>query len=206
MIETNRNSRTGWCILRMAGQRTLAVVSSLSQAGIGVWTPSTMRRKFRPRSTKYTDFRIPLLPSFAFADADQVRELLAIVHAPISAHPPFSIFTRGDEVQLVRDRDLEALREYERLAQEEWERFVAAAARDAKRKRKKSRAKAYVLGQRVRVDRPAFSGLEGKIVEIRNNGDLVLEFHGFLRGAAVPACDVEPIQLSTQSNERAPVA
>ena len=195
-----------WVILRMASQRTLPVVASLDQAGIGVWTPTAMRRKFRPRSTKYTDLRVPLLPSFAFAHADQARDLLAIVHAPVSAHPPFSIFTRGDDVQLVRDGDLGALREYERLAQEEWERFVAAAARDAKRKRKKSRAKAYVLGQRVRVDRTAFSGLEGKIVEIRNNGDLVLEFHGFLRGAAVPACDVEPIQLSTSSNERTQAA
>ena len=45
----------------------------------------------------------------------------------------------------------------------------------------------------MKIESEAFSGLVGKIVEIRNNGDLALEFTGFINGTVVPSCDVSPM-------------
>ena len=190
----------------MAGTRTLTVVRSLERAGIDVWAPTAMRRRYRPRSTKFTDSEAALLPGWAFARAEHLTDLLAIVHAPVSEHPPFRVLQRDEVPQLARDADLQSLRDYEARVRQDWEAFKEAAARQAKVKRKKTSARAYVLGQRVRVERPEFAGLEAEIVEIRKSGDLVLEFTGFLRGAAVPACDVVAIQLSDAKSEQTKAA
>ena len=193
-------------VLRMAVSRTLGVVRSLQAAGIDAWTPIGMRRRFRPRSTKYDDIEAPLLPTFAFAPAAQLGKLLAIAHAPGSPHPPFTVFQRGDVFPVASESALLPLRQYEIDERARWDDFLEAKGREDRRKRKKYTARAYVMGQRVRVEKPAFEGLAGKIVEIRKNGDLVLEFTGFLRGTTVPSCDVAPIRLTDEQPKRAQAA
>lgn len=195
-----------WCILRMSGPRTLNVVASLRSAGLDVWTPVGMQRRYRPRSTKFIDRAVALLPTFAFARAEHVGQLLAISHEPNGLHLPFTVFQRGEVIPTASDAALEPLREFEKQAGEAWDTFLETKARDEKRKRKKFNARAYVLGQRVHVDKPAFAGLKGEIVEIRNNGDLVLEFEGFVRGTTVSSCDVRPIHLSGSLPEQAQAA
>lgn len=197
---------TTWLILQMAGPRTLKVVASLKAAGFDVWTPVGTERRRRPRSKKFRDVQVALLPTFAFASHEHLVDLLAINHAPVSDHPPFSILQRHGEALTATDASLDPLREYERHMQTQWLAHLDAIQREAKQKRKKTAARAYVLGQRVKVDSDAFSGLVGKIVEIRNNGDLALEFTGFVRGTVVPSCDVRPIDLSGTKSERTEAA
>ena len=198
--------RVSWLILQMTGQRTLKLVRSLSIAGIDAWTPVATERRRRPRSKKFRDVPVALLPGFAFVEVGYLTDLLAIVHAPVSDHPPFSILQRHGEALTATDGSLNPLREYERRMQNQWLAHLDATQREAKQKRKKTAARAYVLGQRVKVESEAFSGLTGEIVEIRNNGDLALEFTGFLRGTIVPSCDVRPIGLSGTKSERTEAA
>ena len=195
-----------WCILRMSGPRTLAVVGSLLAVGLDAWTPSSMTRRRRPRSDKYRDVEAAILPTFAFARYEQLGELLALSHAPGSDQPPYTVLHYRDGFPMVTDRDLEPLREYEAQLRQEWTAHLDALARAAKRKGKKSAARAYIMGQRVRVEKDAFAGLVGEIVEIRKSGDLVLEFSGFLRGTVVGSCDVRPIQLSASLSEQTKAA
>lgn len=191
---------TRHCIIRMAGPRTLNVVQALQARGVDVWTPTGMRRNFKPRSTKYTDKTAPLLPTFAFARAEHIPQLLEITHSP-AADIRFSVFQRGEDIPTVSSAALQPLLDYEAEQHAIWVGFIEAQDRADRRKRKKTTARCYVMGQRVKVEKPAFAGLTGEIVEIRSNGDLVLEFAGFIRGTTVPSCDVTPIQLSGASSE-----
>lgn len=191
-----------WCILQMSAPRTLRVVQSLRTAGFDVWAPSATVRRHIPRSHKYRDIEIALLPTFAFAQGDHLSQLLAIIHDPRSDHPAFSLFHGRDGQPYVGAINLQPLRAYEARKQQEWDALLATIAREAKLRTKKSRARAYVLGQRVRVEKSAWAGLIGKIVEKRHNGDLVLEFTGYSRDAVVASCDVEAIQLSEALSEQ----
>ena len=202
MTDASTPTRRSWCILQMAGPRTLTVVAQLQAEGLDVWTPIGKRRRHKPRSTKYTDVEYALLPTFAFGAVEDLPRLLALSHEPGSGFPPFRVFQRGDAIPTAPDAALAPLRRYEAELRSQWEGFIEAQARDAKRKRKKNIARAYVLGQRVHIEREAFAGLTGKITEIRNNGDLVLEFAGFTLGTTVPSCDVRAIHLSGSLSEQ----
>ena len=191
-----------WCILRTAGPRTLKLAKSLSDDDIIAWTPTATERKRKPRSRTYTDREVPILASFVFAASRDIRRLLVIEHSLSSAHPPFRVFRQDGDVPTVADAELGQLREVEARLQHEWEMFLQREAEEAKRKHKKTRARAYVLGQRVRVHQPAFGGLTGEIVEIRKNGDLAIEFTGFVRGATIASCDVEPVHIDRDLSER----
>jgi transcription antitermination factor NusG len=186
----------------MASARTLTVVASLTAAGFDVWAPTGMIRRKIPRSHKYRDLEVAMLPALAFANAAHIDELLAVIHSPVRVHPAFTLLQRGESVLTAANNQLQPLRDFEAKHNEDWQAFLETEAREARRKSKKSRARAYVMGQRVRVDVPSFAGLIGEIVEIRKNGDLVLEFTGFLRGTVVPSCDVVSIQLSGALSEQ----
>ncbi len=195
-----------WCILRMRGHSTLDVVTSLRERGLEVWTPTGMQRRYRPRSTKFVDKKAPLLPTFAFARSHHIPQLLAISHSLGPDHLPFTVFQRGDIIPTAPDAAVRPLMDYEDAQRASWDGFIEAQARKDRQKRKKSAARAYVMGQRVRLENPAFAGLTGEIVMIKNNGDLVLEFAGFARGTTVPSCDVVPIHLSGQVSEQTKAA
>jgi len=168
---------------------------SLAKAGIEAWTPLALQRKRRPRSDKFLDVTVAVLPTFVFAPERDLAELLGIVHAPVSDHPPFSVFQYGASFPTVRDSALKPLREFEAALQADWDARLEALARVAKRKRNKTAARSYIMGQRVRIDKLAYSGLSGEIKAIRSNGDLVLAIGGFVHDAIIPACDVVSIQL-----------
>jgi hypothetical protein len=191
-----------WCILQMAAFRTLAVVKSLRAAGIEAWTPTATVRSRWARSRKYVDRDAALLPSFAFAPAHSLTDLLEITHRPDSGHPAFTVFHGVDGQPYVGHINLDPLREYELTARAAWQEMIEAQAREAKRKTKRSKARAYVLGQRVTVDKPAFAGLVGSIAVKKSNGDLELMFEGYSQGVTVAACDVAPIPLYCASSEQ----
>jgi hypothetical protein len=146
------------------------------------------------------------MKGFAFAQYDQRHQLLAISHDPASPHPAFKVLQRHDYIPCVDDRELQSLRDFEGKLQKEWAAHLEALSRQAKRKRKKTTARAYVLGQRVKVEREAFAGLIGEIKEIRGSGDLVLAIKDFLHDPVVPSCDVTPLHLSKGLPEQAKAA
>lgn len=198
-----------WCIIRTSGPRTLPLVRSLRKSGFDAWTPTAMQRKRRPRSDKYRDIEAAVLPTFAFARSEHLTELLALQHAPVSDHPPFTVLQHRDRFPLVADAAMVPLREYEEKLAHDWEEFLKAdriARKKSRRWRGAEARRAYVLGQIVRVPDTAFEGLDGEIVEVKKNGELVLSFHGFSTTATVDSCLVEPIQLSTRLSEQARAA
>lgn len=102
-----------WCILRMSGGQTLAVVASLVASKFDVWTPvRTLRRKQRgPRGTfREIEVEVPILPTFVFAREYELDALAAITRLLVSPHPAFSIFTYCGRVPKISEREVAGLR------------------------------------------------------------------------------------------------
>jgi transcriptional antiterminator NusG len=146
--ETNHSNLTGWCILRTAGQRTLLLATSLQEAGFDVWTPQETQAKRAPRGSKAKIERVvPMMPSFVFARATALADLVGILALPSSPHPAFSIFRYNGCIPLVSDREVERLRTAER-------RIVP-----------KAKQKIFGIGTRVHIPEGAFAGLSGIVEE-----------------------------------------
>lgn len=179
-----------WCILEMTSQRTLRVVRSLAADGFEVWAPVMNWRRRRPRSTKFHDIELAVMPGFAFARYADLPQLCAVLASPTlaSQHPPFSIMRYQDEPLALPDDQLQGLRAYEAAMADRWRDFLD------RERRKGNRARRYVLGQRVRLPNTAFEGLDAEVVEIQP-GKLVLRFSGFPHPVTVDSCAPEPVQL-----------
>lgn len=136
------------CILRMASGRTLSVAQSLSAAGFDVWAPSEVLQRRFPRSRKAVEQRAPILPTFAFARAEHITELLALSKSPVSEHPPFSLFRYLDCYPLIHDRSLGRLREIEERKN---------------RRRALKQQCTYSVGDRVKANSGGFEGLRGTV-------------------------------------------
>jgi hypothetical protein len=201
-----------WCILRTAGQHTLALAKSLTEAGLEAWAPARMHRRRRPRSDKYRDMLIPAFSGYVFARFHDLAELLLAQHAELSPHPAFTVLQSGQFYSWISDPQLDGLREAEARLAEEWNQFVdeeeqARLERIRKKKRRKPQRgranprRSYVLGQTVRVVDPAFTGLTAEIVELKRNGQVAIVI-GEAMKITVDACDVEVVQLSEASPER----
>ena len=81
-----------WCILRMAGPRTLTVTASLVDAGFDVWTPTKAISKRRPRSNERREIIVPVLPSYAFARYRLTRRFRSSVIATASRLSPIALW------------------------------------------------------------------------------------------------------------------
>jgi len=150
-----------WCILRTSPGRTLSLADSLAGAGFEVWTPRQMTVRKRPRSTIRIEREMPIAPTFIFAKSSHLSELAALRSRPVNPHPPFSIFRHAGRIPLIADAEVEGLRREE-------ERLHVRSRR--------SKRRAYVLGQRVRLTEGAFAGMSG-VVE-RATGKYVLVAFG----------------------------
>lgn len=154
-------SRAGeWCILRMAGPRTLAVARSLAKAGYDVWTPVETRQKRLPRSKAKVECEVVLMPTYAFAQAAGLRDLLAESMNPVSDHPAFTVFRHGDRFPLIADRSLDPLRVAER------------------RGTPLEKVRQFDAGERVKLTERGFEGLSG-IVETSKGQFTMVCFPGF---------------------------
>ncbi len=101
-----------WCILRTKARDTLALAESLNRHGLEAWAPSWMRRIPRRRD----EAPAPLLPTFVFARAKHLTELLMTASTPTKPHPDFSVFHYDHRIPLVAESELNALRMSERRA------------------------------------------------------------------------------------------
>jgi transcription antitermination factor NusG len=172
VIGAQTSSETSWCILRMAGQRTLAVAESLAEAGIEVWTPvETKRHQLRAGKSGSVTTTQPIMPTFVFARSRHQVELAAIARAPISPHPRFSLFHHMDRIVTVKDREMERLRDAERRAVP------------------KPQRPTLPVGTKVRPEQGPYTGLAGEVVSSKNGFCLVF-FGGWM------TVEIETFQLT----------
>jgi transcription antitermination factor NusG len=151
-----------WAILRCSNCKTLELAASLVDAGFDAWSPAeTISRRARS-GTKREEVRRPLIASFVFARADRLDELLALSHSPTlnyriwdselrrmvtRGHPYF----RVSHLRHVPDEQLASLREIEH------------------KRRPKGKAKAFNVGDEVRITEGGFEGLKGVVEECRGD-------------------------------------
>lgn len=144
----------GWIILRTSGQRTLRLLNSLREDGYEVWTPQRRRRVRVPRHNVRREVDFALLPSFVFARAHHLIDLLELAAMPVKprrgaggrkpTHDVFSVFHHLDGIPVIADRDLDPLREEEtRIAR---------------------RPHFFHRGEKVRVTHGAGTGLTGTVL------------------------------------------
>lgn len=149
-----------WCILRMAGPRTLAVAESLKQAGYDAWTPVGFSSKRKSRNPAKERALVPVMPTYVFARASHLLDLMAEVRRPSSAHPAFSVFRWHDRVPLIADCSLDFLRRAER------------------RQRPPKAEREFTKGEMVRIEDGGFAGMSG-IVETGKGQYTMVCFPGF---------------------------
>jgi len=196
-----------WCILRTASSQTLNLAQSLADAEFNVWTPSEIvQKQHARRKVKREDVAAPLMPSFVFAQATRLSELVALSHSPAltyrvwdrearrmvaKGHPRFSVFRHDGRHVLVPDRALVPLRAEER------------------RQRHKAMAKRYAQGEQVKLTEGAFEGLTGTVDRSQGSRTWV-RFPGapwsvdFPTWVLLPAIDVEsPVHVGIVLSEQA---
>lgn len=168
-----------WVVLRCAGASTLRLSDSLAEAGFEVWTP---REELRRQIKGKVEWRIePMLPSFVFARAEKLADLLHLARYPAQTflvwdpvqrrmvsrgHPFFRVFHIGEEIPLVPDRE-----------------FVPLRVIESRRGRKpRGKPRQWQLGDRVRLTSGACEGLRGTITGLKGKVAIVA-FPGFKQDA-----------------------
>jgi transcription antitermination factor NusG len=176
-----RGSDSDWFILRTAGRSTLPLAASLAEDGFEVWTPARTQLIRVPRMNVRREIRLPLLPSFVFARARHLCDLLELANMPDKprraprsserhsqpAHRDFSVFHHIDKIPMIDDRHLEPLRTKERQVV------------------LKKDAPGFERGAQVRVNRGAFEGLKGKVERCKQGYALVI-FTDWKRPVKIP--------------------
>ena len=154
-----------WCILRTSGRNTLRLATSLRLAGIDAWTPRLRANDDKPA---------PLMPSFVFARQAYLRRLLEMAATP-GKLMDFSVFHHRDMIPLVKDGELERLRQAERKTVT----------------RRKQRT--FDRGDRVRVPNGSFGGMigtvehsDGKFTEVSFGGSMRVKIGTFILHEDVP--------------------
>lgn len=152
-----------WCILRTSGRHTLVLAQTLRDDGFEVWTPETVLSCRLPRRKSRVDRTAAMLPTFVFAGSRHIPDLLTLSDAPKKRAPNFSVFRYLGRVPVVADRDLEAIRDVEKL--------------ERMRAKRKAPRRTFDPGTTVRVEEGAFSGMSG-IVEDGGGKHVLVCFHG----------------------------
>ncbi len=135
-----------WCILRCSNVNTLPLLRTLGREGVEVWSPLEMVTKRVPRANIKRTLEQALLPSYIFANVEQLAVLLAICEAPVSGHREFRIMHTHGRMPLIDDTDLAGLRLLERKSR--------AAVR---------KEPSVNTGDAVRLTDGGFAGLTGKV-------------------------------------------
>jgi transcription antitermination factor NusG len=170
-----------WCILRTSGGRTLPLARSLVDADFEVWTPVETISRRRPRSKIKIDIEAPIMPTFVFARAWHLPELLACASSPINEHPSFSVFHYAGKIPLVAEREVEGLRREEHRAM---------------RRVQRTQRKDFAIGERVRVPEGPFAGMSG-VVQQSDGKFALVGFAGTMRvKIATFLLDADALQIA----------
>jgi hypothetical protein len=147
-----------WFVLRTNGRSTLPLAASLKEAGFDVWTPSQIPDG-RGKRASLDDPRAPMYPTYLFARAHHLFELIALSANPGRNHAGFSVHRDCNGVPLVADRALNWIRAEEA-------RIDGIHIERARRERAKQKSEAYSPGESVELPRelyPSFAGLEAQV-------------------------------------------
>jgi transcription antitermination factor NusG len=155
-----------WCILRTSGRYTLRLAQSLGEDGFEVWTPTEARKIRIPRMNLRRDVTLPLMPSYVFARARHLVDLIQMASMPFKprraqgrpSHADFSVMHFHDTIPLIRDGHLQSLRQLE-----------------AKRTPRKRAAQTFPQGMevRVKVEGGSFAGMKGVVQRSDHGHSLV---------------------------------
>ena len=166
-----------WFILRTAGRSTLPLARTLGEDGFDVWTPESKLLIQVPRMNVRREVKLPMLPSFVFARAAHLVDLLELAQMPVKprrgegwgrpAHRGFSVFHYQDQIPMIGDQHLEPLRTKE----------AEAVPRKA--------GPSFERGRTVRVGSGAFHGLIGKVERCKSGYALVI-FTDWARPVKIP--------------------
>jgi transcription antitermination factor NusG len=152
-----------WCILRTGSADTLRALKSLSEAGVTVWTPTEKRFGKMPRTQAPFDKTTALMPSYLFARAEHVTELLRLAMAPGGEHPRFSVFRYGEGIPLIADAELNPLREEEDRKGRVFDRW----------RRRGRKGPKLQPGTHVRMPEGPFAGIGGIVQDVQGQFTLV---------------------------------
>lgn len=172
-----------WCVLRTSGPNTLPLARSLGEAGYEVWTPIERQVKRLPRKKVEVERESPIMPTYVFASADDLLELVNLSLSPLNNHRAFSVFRYLNKYPLIADSSLEALRG------EESRRALAS------RKRKKV---VLAKGATVRIEEGAFAGMSG-VVETSKGKFTLVCFPGYSMPVQIASWILATDSVSEQS-------
>lgn len=149
-----------WIVLRTAGSKTLKLADSLHAAGYDVWTPRETLNKRVPRRRARRSDVIPVMPSYVFARARHLLDLICESETPASQHPDFSVFQHNLRYPLIAEEALAPLRSFERkrIPVQQMPRFSR--------------------GEMVKLTEGGFAGLTG-VVELTKGQFTMVTFPGF---------------------------
>lgn len=149
------NNDLDWCILRTSSRHTIPLSETLAEDGYEVWTPIETRTIRVPRKNVKREIRLPIMPSYVFARAAQLIDLLQLAAMPVKprrqsgkpAHAGFSVMHAfGDQIPLVPDVHLTELRRIE---------IKRTPMRKAERR--------FIPGVIVKVGGGSFGGMTGRV-------------------------------------------
>jgi transcription antitermination factor NusG len=159
-----------WCILRTSGRHTLGLAASLAADGYDVWTPTEEKTVRVPRGNVKRKVRLPIMPSYVFARASHLVDLLQLAAMPVKprrgarcmepAHASFTVLHAFGRIPMVADCHLNELRKLE-----------------AKRTPVKRAAYSFPRSASAKVNCGVFGGMVGVVVR-STPAATVLRFDG----------------------------
>ena len=161
-----QDRENGWCILRTNGRSTLRLAQSLNDVGIEAWTPRGVHKRRLSRvHMGVREVEQPIIPSFVFARARHLPDLLRALALPTSPHPSFSIFQHAGRAPVISDKDIANLQDAEERG---------------KRARRKTQRHTVPVGAEIKPSKGAFAGLVGIVEQVDGNVAVVC-FSDFFR-------------------------
>ncbi len=145
-----------WCILRTSGRTTLRLAETLAEDGFDVWTPIENRTIRVPRKNVRRPITLPLMPSYVFARAHHLVDLLQMAamgfkprrKANQPAHVDFTVMHYNDRIPVIGEAQLHSLRRLEHKL---------------KPKVKAARTFGQGVQVRVKIEGGSFAGMKGVV-------------------------------------------
>ncbi len=152
-----------WIVLRCASSQTLRLADSLNEAGFEAWSPREIVTKRKGRDRVKVQIPKAVMPSYVFARASDLIDLVRTSKALSSPHPDFSLFRYYSRFPLIADATLDPLR----IAERKGTPVQQAAPLNP--------------GELVRYSEAGLQGLTGKVIRTRNKGKMVLVAFGTMQ-------------------------
>lgn len=138
-----------WCILRTTAGSTVPLLRSLSSIGYEVWTPVHVYRRRMPRTKAKVEREEAMMPTYLFARADRIADLVELSVLPVKDHRDFRLFQHQNRYPLIADKSLADLRTAERKLQ-----VVEKTRPD------------FNPGDRVKLTEGGFAGMSGTVESV----------------------------------------